>query len=70
MGKKKDLANKHIEILIDELVDTRETLNRYNCCYYYNSAKKKSSCIHDCGTCKENFYMQMKNDLRKIYLVN
>ena len=65
MRKKRDLANEHIEILIDELVDTRESMNRVYCCH----ATEKDKCIHDCKTCKEEYYTGMKEYLRKKYLV-
>ena len=65
MGKKRDLANKHIEELIDELVDTRESMGRGYCCY----VSEHDMCIHDCETCKYEYYLDMKENLRKKYLV-
>lgn len=65
MGKKRDLANKHIELLIDELVDTRESNNIGYCCHYDECNK----CIHDCETCKEEYFENMKENLREKYLV-
>lgn len=65
MGKKRDLANMHIEILIDELVDTRESMNRSYCCH----SNECNKCIHDCETCKEEYFANMKENLREKYLV-
>ena len=55
MGKKRDLANEHIELLIDELVDTRESNNRGYCCH----SDERNKCIHDCETCKEKYFENM-----------
>lgn len=65
MGKKRDLANKHIEILIDELVDTRGSANRVQCCHL----NERNKCIHDCETCKEEYFENMRESLREKYLV-
>ena len=65
MGKKRDLANEHIELLIYELVDTRESNNRGYCCH----SDERNKCIHDCETCKEKYFENMKENLREKYLV-
>lgn len=74
MGKKRDLANKHIEVLIDELVAYEESyVTNSNCPYVYNlfgadEIEKPRSC-EDCETCKENFYLQVNNNLRERFIV-
>ena len=65
MGRKRDLANEHIELLIDELVDTRESNNRGYCCH----PDERNKCINDCETCKEEYFENMKENLREKYLV-
>ncbi len=65
MGKKRDLANKHIEILIDELVDIRESNDRCYCCH----PDERNKCSHDCETCKEEYFENMKENLKEKYLV-
>lgn len=71
MGKKRDRANKNIEKLVDEYVDTVENLNRTYCVNYLNFPGKypKTECIHDCETCKEDFYLSQKERLRDMYIV-
>ncbi len=74
MGKKRDIANKHIEILIDELVAYEESYVGRSCCPYKftlfgaKEIEKPKSC-EDCETCKEDFYLQVNNNLRKRFIV-
>lgn len=75
MGKKRDIANKNIETLIDELVAYEESyVTNSNCPYAYNlfgadGIEKPRSC-EDCVTCKENFYLQVNNNLRERFIVD
>jgi hypothetical protein len=74
MGKKRDIANKHIEQLIDELVAYEKSyVGRSNCPYIFTlfgaeEIEKPKSC-DDCETCKEDFYLQVNNNLRKLFIV-
>ena len=74
MGKKRDLANKHIEELIDELVAYEENyVGDSNCPYRFNlvgadGIEKPKSC-EDCISCKEDFFLQVNNNLRKKFIV-
>ena len=51
MGKKRDLANEHIEELIDLIVDERQFAEKNYCCY-----KTEHTCINDCENCKDDYY--------------
>ena len=64
MGKKRDLANQHIEDLIDLIVDERQFAEKNYCCY-----KTEHTCINDCENCKDNYYEEMRAAMRKEYLV-
>ena len=75
MGKKRDLANKHIETLINELVSYEESYTGCNCPYKINSfligadgIEKPKSC-EDCISCKEDFFLEVNNNLRKRFIV-
>jgi hypothetical protein len=74
MGKKRDLANKNIEKLIDEYVDTVESYNKSNCVKCipmlgnYNQ-EDEITCIYNCESCKEYYYLNKKEQLRKMFLV-
>lgn len=74
MGKKRDLANKHIKELIDELVAYEESyVGNSNCPYRFDlfgadGIEKPKSC-EDCIGCKENFFLQVNNNLRKKFIV-
>ena len=74
MGKKRDLANKHIEELIDELVAYEESYVGNSCCpYKFNlfgadSMREPDQC-DDCMSCKEYFFLQVNNDLRERFIV-
>lgn len=74
MGKKRDIANKHIELLIYELVAYEEGYVGRSCCPYKfnlfgaNKIEKPKSC-DDCETCKEDFYLQVNSNLRKQFIV-
>lgn len=74
MGKKRDIANKHIEELIDELTAYEESyVGRSNCPYLFtlfgaDEIKKPKSC-DDCASCKEDFFLQVNNNLRKRFIV-
>lgn len=66
MGKKRDLANEHIEILVEELVDTRrEALGSGNCPHYRKCPPNHGEC-HDC---KWQYFEDMKRSLLKKYIV-
>lgn len=71
MGKKRDLANKNIERLIDEYVDTVERYNTANCIYEIHilGCNEQAKCMHNCGTCKEFFYERQKENLRDMFIV-
>jgi len=72
MGKKRDLANKNIEKLIDEYVDTVESYNKPNCvkCIpMLGDQEDEITCIHNCESCKEYFYLNKKEQLREMFLV-
>lgn len=75
MGKKRDLANKNIETLIDELVAYEESYVSSSCCPYRfnlfgaNNIEKPKSC-EDCASCKENFFLQVNDNLRERFIVD
>ena len=76
MGKKRDLANKHIEKLIDELVSYEEAYVSRSCCplkfnlFGAERIDRPSNCAQmDCESCKEDFYLQVNSNLRKRFIV-
>lgn len=74
MGKKRDIANKHIEQLIDRLVAYEEGYVGRGCCPYKfalfgaDNIKKPNQC-DDCESCKEYFFLEVNNNLRKRFIV-
>lgn len=74
MGKKRDIANKNIETLIDELVAYEESYVGSACCPYKfdlfgaDGIEEPKNC-EDCISCKEDFFLQVNNNLRKRYIV-
>ena len=74
MGKKRNIANKHIEKLIDELVAYEESYVGNSCCpYKFNlfgadEIEKPKSC-DNCMVCKEDFFLRVNNNLRKQFIV-
>jgi hypothetical protein len=72
MGKKRDLANAHIEMLIDEYVDTVEMYKRSNCIKHVPimGCSGNLLCGHtDCDSCKQQFYEAIKTKLKTKYIV-
>lgn len=72
MGKKRDLANQNIEMLIDEYVDTVEMYNRSNCIKYVPILGCDGNLIcsdTDCDACKQQFYESIKTKLMARYIV-
>lgn len=75
MGKKRDIANKNIETLIDELVAYEESyVSGSNCPYRFDlfgadGIEKPKDC-EDCISCKEDFFLQVNNNLRERFIVD
>lgn len=69
MGKKRDKANKNIEILIGELIDARKEALGSGSCPYYNFNRPCEENGDDCYECKENYFVKMKEGLLKEYIV-
>ena len=77
MGAKRNLANKHIEELINELVAYEEAhVTDSNCPYMYNllgadDIQKPVDChMVGCESCKEDFYQKVNENLRERCIVN
>lgn len=67
MGKKRDKANKNIEILIDELIDVRkEALGDGNCPFQGCCPIDNS---YGCNECKKRYYENMRCKLLNEYIV-
>lgn len=74
MGKKREQANKNIEWLIDNLVDYMEGyVTKSNCPYKFHLMGTENitppTTCNDCESCKEDFYIRVKNNLREKYIV-
>lgn len=74
MGKKRDLANKHIEELVCNMTSYMESyVGRSNCPYKYrllgaDDLLKPTKCI-DCESCKEFFWAELAAKLIDKYVV-
>lgn len=68
MGKKRDLANKHIVDLVSNLVGyMRGYVGSANCPYKFNllgseNLKKPIKCV-DCESCKDDFWVDLESEL-------
>lgn len=70
MGKKRDKANEHIEILIDELVDTKYSALGMNCPYWNEKIRPCDNYDSDCSWCKEDWKAKETERLLAEYIVN
>lgn len=70
MGKKRDKANEHIAILIDELVSERVSSLGTNCPHWRNSVRPCGQYNNDCAWCKEQWEEDMRERLTNKYIVN
>ncbi len=76
MGKKRDLANKHIEALVCNMVGYMESyVGESNCPYKYrllgaDDLPKPAKCSAiDCESCKEVFWAELAAKLIDKYVV-
>ena len=70
MGKKRDKANEHIEILIDELVSEKISNLGTTCPYFIESVRPCELYNSDCSLCKEQWGEDIRERLTKQYVVN
>lgn len=69
MGKKRDKANENIELLIDELMDTKFSALGCNCPYSYEKVRPYSNYDNDCEWCKEDWKAKETERLLVKYIV-
>ena len=75
MGKKRDRANQNIQTLINELVSYEESYIGCNCPYKMSlfgadNISKPLSCSNvGCESCKEDFFIQVNDNLGKRFIV-
>ena len=70
MGKKRDKANEHIQMLVEELVDTKLSHLGVMCPYSKQKVRPCEKYDTDCAWCKEQWGEIEKQRLLQRYVVN